>query len=162
MKFEDKYPEVARPYCACFVLLRRKNKIAMVLRKNTTYMDGYYGLPAGKSEWFEPFSVGAAREAREEAGIDINLAHLRFVHIAHRHGVAQIEQKFMDWVDVYFEADHWNGEPYNAEEHKAEHLEWLDLDNLPENIVPPQRAALEYIRDGVFYSEFGWDDPENS
>ena len=156
MKFEDKYPEIARPYCACFVILRRDNKIAMVLRKNTGYMDGYYGLPAGKSEWFEPFSIGAMREAKEEAGVDIKKTDLKFLHMVHRHGEDRFTKKFMDWVDVYFEADQWNGEPYNAEEHKSERLDWIDLDDLPENIVPPQLEALINISKGEFYSEYGW------
>ena len=156
MKFEDKYPEVSRPYCACFVILRRGNKVAMVLRKNTSYMDGYYGLPAGKSEWFEPFSKGAVREAKEEAGIEIDTKDLQFIHIVHRHGEAEIEQKFMDWVDVYFEAKSWSGEPFNAEDHKSESLDWLDLNNLPKNIVPHQLSALEHIAKGINYSEYGW------
>ncbi len=156
MKFEDKYPEVARPYCACFVILRKGNKIAMVLRKNTGYMDGYYGLPTGKSEWFEAFTKGAVREAKEEAGVDIQESDLRFVHLVHRHGESVVEQKFMDWVDVYFEADSWVGEPYNAEEHKAERLDWIDLNDLPDNIVPHQKDALEHIAAGEFYSELGW------
>ena len=70
MKFDDKY-DSARPYIACFVILRKGNKVAMVLRKNTGWMDGYYGLPAGKVEYFEHFTAGAAREAKEEAGVDI-------------------------------------------------------------------------------------------
>ena len=157
MQFEDIYPEVARPYTACFVILRRENKVAMVLRKNTGYMDGYYGLPAGKGEWFETFTIGAIREAKEEAGVDIRAEDLRFVHVVHRHGEDVHSQKFMDWVDVYFEADRWTGEPHNAEEHKSERLDWLALDDLPENIVAPQRAALEHIAKGEPYSTFGWD-----
>ena len=156
MKFEDKYPEVARPYVACFVILRRDNKIAMVLRKNTGYMDGHYGLPAGKGEWFEPFSIGAKREAKEEAGVDIKKADLKFLHMVHRHGEDRFTKKFMDWVDVYFEARSWAGEPFNAEEHKSEQLDWLDLNNLPENIVPPQLEALKHIAKGISYSEYGW------
>jgi ADP-ribose pyrophosphatase YjhB (NUDIX family) len=157
MKFEDKYPEVARPYIACFTILKRGNKIAMVLRKNTGWMDDHYGLPAGKGEWFETFTSGAIREAKEEAGVDIVLGDLRFVHMAHRHGEDRFTKKFMDWVDVYFEADQWTGEPFNAEEEKSERLDWLDLNNLPENIVPSQRAALLHIANGDFYSEYGWE-----
>ncbi|MCA9324354.1 NUDIX domain-containing protein [Candidatus Saccharibacteria bacterium] len=156
MKFEDKYPEVARPYVACFVILRRGNGVAMVLRKNTGYMDGYYGLPAGKGEWFETFSTCAIREAKEEAGVDISEKDLKFVHVVHRHGEDLHSKKFMDWVDVYFEADRWEGEPHNAEEHKSERLDWLYLDNLPENIVPPQAAALQHIAKGEMHSTFGW------
>jgi ADP-ribose pyrophosphatase YjhB (NUDIX family) len=156
MKFEDIYPEVARPYVACFSILRRGNKIAMVLRKNTGYMDGYYGLPAGKGEWFETFTTGASREAKEEAGVDIALEDLRFVHMVHRHAEDRSTKKYMDWVDVYFEADTWVGEPFNAEEHKSERLDWLNVDDLPENIVPPVRDALLHIKNGKAYSEYGW------
>jgi ADP-ribose pyrophosphatase YjhB (NUDIX family) len=156
VKFEDKYPKVARPYIACFVLLRRGKKIAMVLRKNTGYMDGYYGLPAGKGEWFETFTSGAIREAKEEAGVAIVPENLRFVHMVHRHEEDRVTKKFMDWVDVYFEADTWAGEPFNAEENKAESLDWLDINDLPENIVPPVREALVHIASGKAYSEYGW------
>ena len=153
MRFVESY-DSARPYIACFVLLRRGNKVAMVLRKNTGYMDGFYGLPAGKVEYDETFIAGAVREAKEEAGVDINLANLRYVHTVHRHSEEQ--SGFMDWVDVYFEADSWVGEPYNAEDNKAERLEWIDITNLSENIVPHQRDALTQIARGELYSEFGW------
>ena len=128
----------------------------MVLRRNTGWMEGYYSLPAGKGEWNEPFSVGAAREALEEAGVKIEIDDLQFVHIAHRHDKDRFDKKFTDWVDVYFEADYWQGEPYNAEEEKSERLEWLDINNLPKNVVPPQRDALLKISKGVKYSEYGW------
>jgi len=157
MKFEDKHPEVARPYIACFAILVERGKVAMVLRKNTGWMDGYYGLPAGKGEWFEHFTTGAIREAKEEAGVDIKNEDLKFVHMVHRHGEDKSSQKFMDWVDVYFEAEKWSGEPHNAEPEKSERLDWLDLDNLPENIVPPQRDALLRIANGERYSEYGWE-----
>jgi ADP-ribose pyrophosphatase YjhB (NUDIX family) len=156
MKFENKYPEVARPYIACYVILRRENKIAMVLRKNTGWMDNHFGLPAGKGEWFETFTMGAIREAKEESGVDINQADLRFVHMVHRHG-SDREGTFIDWVDVYFEAINWHGEPHNAENHLSEKLEWIDINNLPENIVPPQRDALLNIAKGEKYSEYGWE-----
>lgn len=152
-KHSEKY-DSARPYVACFVLLIRDNKIAMVLRKNTSWMDGYYGLPAGKVEYGETYAEGAAREALEEAGVKVQAAKLRFAHIAHRHAENDIE--FMDWVDVYFVADSWVGEPYNAEIDKSERLDWLDMAALPENIVPSQIAAIQHIMKGEYYSEFGW------
>jgi 8-oxo-dGTP diphosphatase len=154
MTFDDKYPEVARPYLACYAVLRRNNKIAMILRKNTGWMDDHYSLPAGKGEWFETFSTGAIREAKEESGVDIAKHNLRFVHIAHRH--QEDGDKFIDWVDAYFEVDSWEGEPFNAEADSGQSLDWLDLDNLPENIIPPQRQALLHIAKGEFYSEYGW------
>lgn len=153
MTFDDKYTS-ARPYIAAFAILRDKNKIAMVLRKNTGWMDGYYGLPAGKVEYDEPFTVGVIREAKEEAGVDISLADIKIVHTAHRH--ADNGKEFMDWIDIYFEVSKWQGEPHNAEPDKSERLDWLDIDNLPENIVPSQHSALSAIAAGEAYSEYGW------
>lgn len=153
MKFNDKY-DIARPYTACFILLRRGRKVAMVLRKNTSWMDGYYGLPAGKGEWHETFTQIAVREAKEEAGVTILPADVHMCHLVHRR--SKTGDDFMDWVDVYFEVGKWRGEPHNAEPEKSEELAWLDLDNLPDNVVPPQRAALEAIARGEPYSEHGW------
>lgn len=141
----------ATPYIACFVILRRNKKVAMVKRKNTNWMDGYYGLPAGKVEWGERFILGAVREAKEEAGIDITPTDLRYVHTVHRHS------EDTDWIDIYFEVDSWRGEPYNAEEDKSDELVWLEIDNLPNNVVPPQKDAIERAQKGEYFSEYGWE-----
>lgn len=154
MKFRDIY-DSARPYTACFVILMEEDKVAMVLRKNTGWMDGYYGLPAGKLEYHETFTEGAIREAKEEAGVTINPEDMRVIHVVHRHAEKD-NQEFMDWVDVYFAVDDWEGEPYNAEPEKSERLDWLNINDLPENVVPPQRSALTEIAKGNAYSEHGW------
>lgn len=154
MKFIDKY-DSARPYTACFPVLIRDNKIAMVLRQNTGWMDGYYGLPSGKLEYGETFTDGAIREAKEEAGVDIVAEDMRVIHIMYRHD--EQDDGYMDWVDVYFGVDNWQGEPHNAEPDKAEELVWLPINDLPENIIPSVRAALTEVAKGNFYSEYGWD-----
>ncbi len=153
MNFIDKY-DSARPYTACLVILMKEDKIAMVLRKNTGWMDGHYGLPSGKLEHGETFTEGAIREAKEEAGVTISPDDMRVVHVAHRHDEGDGE--FMDWVDVYFGVDGWQGEPHNAEPEKAEHLDWLNINDLPENIVPTVRAVLTEVAKGNIYSEYGW------
>lgn len=56
----------------------------------------------------------------------------------------------------YFEAKMWVREPFNAEEEKSERLDWLDINNLLENIVPPKRDALQKNIKGEKYSEYGW------
>ena len=35
-------------------------------------------------------------------------------------------------------------------------LEWLDLDNLPDNIIPYLKYGLEQIKAGKNYIEWGW------
>ena len=45
--------DTATPYLASFVIIRKEGKIAFVLRTNTGWMNGYYGLPSGKVEKVE-------------------------------------------------------------------------------------------------------------
>ena len=158
LTFDDRY-DTARPYCACYVILRRSDELAFVLRKNTGFYDGYWGLPAGKLEYHETFRTGAVREALEEAGVKIKEDDLEFAHVAYRHSLDEggVKNNFMHWVDIYFEAESWEGEPYNAEAEKAEKLEWLDFNNLPDNILPAQLDALKAIHRGEKYSENGWE-----
>ena len=143
----------ARPYAASFVILRRGDSVAFVLRKNTDWMDGHYGLPAGKLERNESFMVGALREAKEEVGVVIEEADLRHALTVHR----KADDDDMDWIDMYFEASKWQGEPHNAEPDVHSELAWLDINNLPKNMVPPVRSALQQIANGQTYAEYGWD-----
>lgn len=154
MKFDNSIG-AARLYTACYVLLVKNEKVAMLLRENTGWMDGYYGLPAGRLEYDESFTQGAIREAKEESGVTIRSEDMRAVHVANRH-VTYPGDKYADWVDVYFIAEKWQGKPRNAEPEKSERLDWLAINDLPDNIVPPQRAALTEIAKANFYSEFGW------
>lgn len=140
----------ATPYIASYVILRKNGKIAFVLRENTAWMNGYYGLPSGKVENGETYLQAAVREAKEEAGVDIKAADLQPVHTIHR------KEPEMTWVDVYFEATKWQGEPYNAEPHVHSELAWLDPKKLPKNVISSVKYALEQIEAGVTYAEYGW------
>ena len=143
--------DTARPYIASYLLVRRGDEIAFVLRSNTSWMNGYYGLPSGKVEKNESYVAAACREAQEEVGIIVLPENLRFVHAMHRH-------EELEWVDVYFEAGSWEGEPRNAEPALHGELAWFSLQQLPENVIPPTRTALGYITEGKTYSEYGWQD----
>lgn len=139
----------ATPYIAAFVIFRKGDKVAFLLRENTGWGDGYYGLPSGKVEHDETFIDAAIREIKEEVGIDLKPENLRHALTAHR-------KSDLSWVDVLFEAESWQGELYNAEPHKHSALEWLDLNELPDNIVPPVRHYLEQIQAGKSYTQYGW------
>lgn len=130
------------------VILRSGSRVLMGIRKNTGFCDGMYHLPAGHLEDGETISAGAAREAKEELGIDIQPADLDLVHVMqHRTGR----------LALFFDARRWSGEVTNAEPDKCELLAWFPDDQLPENSVPYARIALELIRNGKNTGFFGWD-----
>ncbi len=147
--------DTQRPYLASFVLLENEDgKIAFVLRTNTAWMNGHYGLPSGKVEKGESFTQAALREAKEEAGVTVALKDLHQIHVMHRH---EIEDPDNDWIDMFFQASMWSGKAHNAEPDKHGELVWFELDDLPENVVPAVRYALEQIEDGKSYSEYNWE-----
>jgi 8-oxo-dGTP diphosphatase len=140
----------ATPHIDALIVFRKNNKVAFLLRHNTRWMDGFYGLPGGKVEHGEAYSAAAVREAKEETGITMTPENLKHVLTMHRHSDDG------DWVDVIFEAHDWVGEPINNEPNKHAELKWFLLTNLPQNIIPVTRYYLELVSQGKSYGEYGW------
>lgn len=147
--------DTATPYIASYVIFRDGSKVAFVLREHTAWMNDFYGLPSGKVEPHESFTAAAIREAKEEVGVDLKADDLKYVLTMHR-GDTHPSNDELTWVDVYFEATNWQGELINAEPHMHKSLDWLDLNDLPENVIPAVKLALEAIAAGQTYTECYW------
>lgn len=141
--------DTATPYTASYVILKKDGKVAFVLRQNTNWMNGHYGLPSGKIEKGEAAVAAAVREVQEEVGVTIKSQDLILILTGDRH-------EEIDWVDFVFEARQWEGKPYNAEPHMHAELAWLDPHNLPKNVIPSVRFYLEQIQAGRNYAPYGW------
>lgn len=138
---------------ASYLVLIKDNKILLLRRYNTGYEDGNYSLIAGHVDQGETFTQAIIRETKEEANIDILSNDLRVAHVMHRNS-GTIENN--ERVDIFFVAEKWNSEIINKEPYKCDDLSWFDLDNLPENIIPYIRQAVECIKNKIYYSEHGW------
>ncbi|HSX33491.1 MAG TPA: NUDIX domain-containing protein [Candidatus Saccharimonadales bacterium] len=136
---------------AVYLVLRKDNQVLLLRRANTGYQDGKYGLVAGHLDGDELGSAGIAREAKEEAGIEVDPAKLQFVHVAHRLSRNQVGQ---ERVDLFYELREWVGRVVNVEPEKCDDLSWFDLDNLPENMLPFVKRVLRDIASGIRYSEY--------
>lgn len=148
--------DTATPYIASYVLMRDGDKVAFVHRSNTGWMNGYFGLPSGKVEKGESYTLAAIREAKEEAGVSIKAENLKPILTMHRD-----EGDDNVWVDLFFEATKWDGEPYNAEPHVHSELAWINTRALPKNTIPSVKFALEQIQAGNHYCEYGFDQPSS-
>ena len=133
-----------------YLLFIKDDQILMLRRANTGYEDGNYGLVAGHLDKGESLREGMVREAKEESGVDIAIDDLILKTTMHRR---QVDER----IDYFFQPTKWTGEIINVEPHKCDDLSWFPLNDLPDNIIPYIRQAIECARDGIFYSEFGWE-----
>lgn len=138
---------------ASYLILFKNNEILLQRRFNTGYEDGKYSVAAGHVEKGETFTQCLIREVKEEIGILLNPEDLKVVHVVHRNsGTEENNER----TDVFFTAENWEGNIENKEPHKCDDLSWFDLNNLPENIIPYIRQAIDCIKNKTFYSEHGW------
>jgi len=135
---------------AVFVLLIKDNKLCMLRRCATGWMDGFYSLPAGGLEDGETLATAAAREAQEEVGVVLAADHLQLCHTLH------VKTDNRSWMGHFFICQQWQGDPYIAEADKHGELLWVSLDQLPADTIPYVAQAVAQIRAQRSYSEFGW------
>jgi 8-oxo-dGTP diphosphatase len=139
-----------------YLLLIKDGKILLSRRFQTGYEDGKYGLVAGHAEAGESFTNALYREAKEESGIEIDPKNVIHRLTMHRNCVGENHER----VDFFFETDTWSGEITNMEPERCDDLSWFPLGDLPENIIPYIRRAIECLQDGTTYCEYGWSEGE--
>ena len=134
---------------AVHLFLIRDGKILLLRRFNTGYEDGKYSVVAGHLEGDEEVKAAAIREAREEVGIQIAPQDLEVVGVMHR-------KSNDERVDFFLIVTSWAGEIANREPDKCDQLAWFNVDDLPENVIPYVRRALDNYRQGNWFDSFGW------
>lgn len=146
---EDRF----KPHAAALVMLVKNNSILLLRRAGTGWADGMYTLPSGHVDKGEPVTNAAIREAEEEVGVVIAKSDLNFAHVLHRHNPSNDRV----YIDFFFASTAWSGEPTNKERDKCDEVRWFDIDQLPENIIPFISEAIVNYRQGVSFSESGWE-----
>lgn len=117
---------------AVYAILRKGDEVLFLRRQNTGFMDGKLGLPAGHLEANESLVEGMIREAKEEVGVNISADDAGYVFTGHRYEPESI----YDYIDCYFLVEQWQGEPVNNEPEKASGLEWVNINELPSDVIP--------------------------
>lgn len=138
-----------RPYAASYLLALDHGQVLLSKRENTGHRDGEYSLVAGHIEPGESASEAIVREAKEEAGIEVERSSLEPSHVIHRDSGERV------YIDLFFAARRWEGEITNREPDKCAELSWFDRSALPESTVPYVEQAIDEMSDSAF-SEFGW------
>lgn len=148
----DRFVVVPAAYVYLLREGERGTEVLLQLRRGTGYMDQHWAAAAaGHVERGETAFEAAAREAREELGIeDLDLAFELTMH--RTQGAAPIDER----VDFFFSARRWSGEARLMEPGKAAELRWFPLAALPEPTVPHERRALAHLGTGIGYVAHGF------
>ena len=134
---------------AVHLFLLKGDRILLLRRHNTGYEDGNYSTVAGHVERGEQLKTAMIREAREEAGIEMAPADLEVVGAMH-------SMTDKEYIDFFLKASEWIGQVRNMEPQNCSDLTWFPIDDLPDNIIPYVRQAIENYRKGEWFSSFGW------
>ena len=143
-------PERFTLRAAVYLILLKNNNILLSRRYNTGWMDGKYSLIAGHLDGNESISSSMLREAWEEAGIKISKADLKPVTVIHRYSSKQ------EYMDFFFVAKKWSGEPTIKEPDKCDDMSWFPLNNLPKNTLIYILNAIKNYQHKIAFSESGW------
>ena len=119
---------------AVYLILIKDDSILLARRFDTGWQDGNYSLPAGHLDPNEIIAEALIRETNEEIGILLKAEDIRLVHTMHRMNI---------YIDFFFVADAWSGEPQNKEPEKCDEVGWFPISDLPKNMVPSVRFALD-------------------
>ncbi len=135
---------------AVHLFLTRYDQILLLRRFNTGYEDGNHSVIAGHLDGGETVLEATRREAREEAGIELDLATTSVVQVMHRLSTDS------ERIDYFLVADRWTGDITNREPDKCDELRWFPIDDLPPNTVPYVAFAIAAWRAGTPFTAFGW------
>jgi ADP-ribose pyrophosphatase YjhB (NUDIX family) len=146
-------PARFRLVAAVHLFLIHEGRILLLRRANTGYEDGHWSVVAGHLDGGETVQAAAAREAREEVGIEIDPRDLPVVGTMQRRAPVPGDD---ERIDFFLTASEWSGTIRNAEPRKCNALAWYPLDSLPPDLIPYIRRALDNYRRGVWFDTLGW------
>ena len=145
-----------KTYSTVSMIIERKNngktEILLQKRKNTGWMDGFWELAAcGHVEEGETSKQAAIRETKEELCLDVKEDDLEFVGLNHNN----IDGKGTYYC-MYFKIKNFIGIPTIGEPEKCEEIKWFPINNLPQDLIPIRKTAIENYLHNIFYCEIDW------
>lgn len=133
---------------AVTLTLVKDNKVLLVRRKSTGYMDGYYAMPGGHVEPDETILEAAVRELEEETTLRIKPEDLQLFHV---HQDENMSPK--NYIVFRFKATKWSGEPKLVEKDKSDDVRFFDIAGPPDKLSPYSQLDIEALKkEGITFS----------
>lgn len=141
--------------CAVFLILTKyednKEYILLQKRYNTGLLDGKYDVAcSGHLEKGETLYDAMIREAKEEIGIDIDKNNLKYISTIH----CNFDED--EYLFALLSTDKYKGTPSIMEPDKCSELKWVDINNLPDEIIDSRILMINNYKSNNPYSEYGF------
>lgn len=136
--------------CAVYLVLIKNNKLLIQRRYKTGWMDGRYSLISGHLEKGETAFKAMVRETKEESGLNLQEKDLKVIHVLHR------KSEDYEYIDIFFMANRWKGNPQVIERDKSDKLVWVPLNKLPKLLLGHIRQMVACYLKKIPFSEFGF------
>ncbi len=127
---------MTRPRVGVGCIVRRGSDVLLIHRRGA-HGEGTWSSPGGNLDFGEEPAACAARESKEEAGVEVGT--LRFAGVTN--DVFEADGKH--YVTLWFEAEHVRGEAYVRADDELSEVAWFPEDDLPEPLFLPLRNLLD-------------------
>lgn len=126
---------------ASVIVLNRQNELLLQLRRD----NGLWGYAGGAVELYERVEDAACRELEEETGLIADEIELLGVFSGPQLKYTYPNGDQVSNVDVVYLCRSYHGE-LRCQPEEVQRLAFFPVDQLPENLFPPQLPALEALR----------------
>jgi 8-oxo-dGTP diphosphatase len=130
----------------------KANRVLLLRRAGTGYMDGRYDFPSGHMESGELPTTAAARELKEETSLEVVPEALRLCHV-----YVNENDPGLPYLGLVYKAMHnfCRGDFRIVEPNKCDDMGFYEIGRLP-NVTPQVRDALGNISvEQVTHSYYG-------
>ncbi|MGI9665797.1 MAG: NUDIX domain-containing protein [Acidimicrobiia bacterium] len=127
------------PAVAAAVVILDGNRVLMVRRGPGVARTGYWSLPAGFVNEDEDVRAAAARELKEETGLDARIEEV--LHVG-----SNLEDPTKPTVAIWFAGEITGGNLQPNDD--AEEVGWFSLDSLPQLAFPGDSEVLANLGGG--------------
>ncbi len=134
------------------IIKNNEGKILLQRRQGTKLWPGFLALPAGHVDEGENVYDAAIREAREELSITITKQDIIDSFVVNRRN-----KSLSPYFDVYFEISSYEGKIKINEPEKCSELKWVDINNLPNDMIDFEVEAIRNRQKNIIFSTIDTD-----
>lgn len=124
-----------KPQVGTAIIITREDKVLLMKRKGP-HGEGTWSTPGGHLDFGETLEGCAAREAKEEVGVDV--VDIRFRAVTND----IFEREGKHYITVWLEGKPLN-EPFIAAEREVAEIGWFAWDALPQPLFLPLQNLVE-------------------